>query len=102
MILWLRAKRFFISANVLGGTIDVSCDMCHPDAANTHPKTYPNNQQHLQRVALLRDMIRWCIENPVKGKTLGANDPRLLALEAYILAQRKGVPLALESLSERG
>ena len=25
-------------------------------------------QERLQRVDLLRDMINWCIENPVKGK----------------------------------
>jgi len=42
--------------------------MCHPDGANTHPETYPKFQTQLQRVALLRDMINWCIENPVKGK----------------------------------
>jgi len=30
--------------------------MCHPDAANTHPETYPKYQVQLQRVALLRDM----------------------------------------------
>ena len=65
--------------------------MCHPDAANTHPETYPKYQVQLQRVALLRDMIDWCIENPVKGPTLAPNDPKLRALEAYILAQRKGV-----------
>jgi len=45
-------------------------------------------------VALLRDMISWCIENPVKGQALDPNDERLRALEAYILAQRNGVPLA--------
>jgi thiosulfate dehydrogenase len=89
-----EGKKIFHSAKLLGGTIGVSCDMCHPDAANTHPETYPKYQEQLQRVALLRDMINWCIENPVKGKTLDANDPRLRALEAYILAQRKGVPLA--------
>jgi hypothetical protein len=55
---------------------------------------YPKYQVQLQRVALLRDMINWCIENPVKGKTLSADDPRLRALEAYILAQRNGVALA--------
>ncbi|MFZ2063469.1 MAG: hypothetical protein WAU82_20845, partial [Candidatus Binatus sp.] len=71
----------------------VSCDMCHPDASNTHPETYPKYQVQLQKVALLRDMIDWCIENPVKGKALDPNDPKLRALEAYILAQRKGVPL---------
>jgi thiosulfate dehydrogenase len=88
-----EGKEVFHSADKLGGTIGVSCDMCHPDAANTHPETYPKYQVQLQRVALLRDMIEWCIENPVKGKTMDPNDPRLRALEAYILAQRKGVPL---------
>jgi hypothetical protein len=86
-------NQVFHSAKLLGGTIGVSCDMCHPNASNTHPETYPKYQEQLQRVALLRDMINWCIENPVKGKTLDPNDPKLRALEAYILAQRKGVPL---------
>jgi thiosulfate dehydrogenase len=88
-----EGKRIFHDWKALGGTIGVSCDMCHPDAANTHPETYPKFQVQLQRVALLRDMIQWCIENPVKGKTLGPNDPKLRALEAYIYAQRKGVAL---------
>ena len=86
-------KQVFHSDKMLGGTIGVSCDMCHPDASNTHPETYPKYQVQLQRVALLRDMIEWCIENPVKGKTMDPNDERLRALEAYILAQRKGTPL---------
>jgi hypothetical protein len=88
-----EGKEIFHDANKLGGTIGVSCDMCHPDASNTHPETYPKYQVQLQRVALLRDMIEWCIENPVKGKTMDPNDERLRAIEAYILAQRKGVPL---------
>jgi len=86
-------KRVFHDAKALGSTIGISCDMCHPDAANTHPETYPKYQVQLQRVALLRDMIDWCIENPIKGKALDANDPKLRALEAYIYAQRKGVAL---------
>ena len=86
-------KQIFHDAKAAGGTIGVSCDMCHPDAANTHPETYPKYQVQLQRVALLRDMIDWCIENPIKGKALDPNDPKLRALEAYIYAQRKGVPL---------
>jgi thiosulfate dehydrogenase len=86
-------KQVFHSDKLLGGTIGVSCDMCHPDASNTHPETYPKYQVQLQRVALLRDMIEWCIENPIKGKTMDPNDVRLRALEAYILAQRKGAVL---------
>jgi hypothetical protein len=85
--------RIFHDTKELGGTIGVSCDMCHPDASNTHPETYPKYQVQLQRVALLRDMIDWCIENPVKGKAFNPNDPKLRALEAYIYAQRKGTPL---------
>jgi len=88
-----QGNQIFHSAKLLGGTIGVSCDMCHPNAANTHPETYPKYQEQLQKVALLRDMINWCIENPVKGKSLDPNDPKLRALEAYILAQRKGTPL---------
>jgi thiosulfate dehydrogenase len=83
----------FHDAGKLGGTIAVSCDMCHPNASNTHPESYPKFQVQLGRVALLRDMINWCIENPVKGKPLPDDDRRLRALEAYILAQRKGTAL---------
>ena len=64
--------------------------MCHPNAANTHPETYPKYQVQLQRVALLRDMINWCIENPVKGKALPDDSRSLRALEAYILAAAQG------------
>ena len=88
-----EGKRIFHDAKALGGTNAISCDMCHPDASNTHPETYPKFQVQLGRVALLRDMINWCIENPVRGKPFADDDPRLKALEAYILAQRKGVAL---------
>ncbi|HMJ52788.1 MAG TPA: hypothetical protein VK540_11955 [Polyangiaceae bacterium] len=86
-------SRVFHTGDELGSTIGVSCDMCHPHAANTHPETYPKFQAQLGRVALLRDMINWCIEHPVRGKALSADDPRMRALEAYILAQRKGKTL---------
>lgn len=83
-------SRVFHSGDELGSTVGVSCDMCHPHAANTHPETYPKYQVQLGRVALLRDMINWCIEHPLRGKALASDDPRLRAVEAYILAQRKG------------
>jgi cytochrome c len=88
-----QGNAIFHDATKLGGTIGVSCDMCHPNAANTHPETYPKFQVQLGRVALLRDMINWCIENPVRGKPLADDDDRLKALEAFIIAQRKGVAL---------
>lgn len=100
-LLWKREEDKWIaegykayhSPDALGGTIGTSCDMCHPDGSHTHPETYPKYQSQLKKVALLRDMINWCIENPEKGKPLLENDPRLRAVEAYILSTRKGVAL---------
>ena len=86
----VEGSRIFHSADLLGSTVAVSCDMCHPHAANTHPETYPKFQVQLGRVALLRDMIHWCIEQPVRGRHLEPDDPHMRALEAYILAQRSG------------
>lgn len=89
----VEGSRIFHDANRLGSTVAVSCDMCHPDASNTHPETYPKFQTQMGRVALLRDMINWCIERPVRGERFAPDDPRMRALEAYIYAQRKGTPL---------
>jgi hypothetical protein len=89
----LEGARVFHSGDELGSTISVSCDMCHPDAANTHPETYPKYQVQLGRVALLRDMINWCLQHPVRAPQMSADDPRMRAMEAYILAQRQGTPL---------
>jgi hypothetical protein len=88
-----QGSQIFHSADRLKSEIAVSCDMCHPHAANTHPETYPKFQPQLGRVALLRDMINWCIEHPVRGQVLAADSPEMRALEAFILAQRKGATL---------
>jgi thiosulfate dehydrogenase len=71
----------------------VSCDQCHPDASNTHPETYPKFQQQLGKVAVLGEMINWCIENPLESDPLALDDPRMIALQAYITEQRRKVPL---------
>jgi thiosulfate dehydrogenase len=88
-----RGSQVFHSGQELGSTVGVSCDMCHPNAANTHPETYPKYQVQLGRTVLLRDMINWCIQHPVRGVKLAEDDPRMRALEAYILSARKGTPL---------
>jgi len=75
------------------GTNGVACGQCHPNAANTHPETYPKFQQQLGRVIALREMINWCLMNPLEGETLELDDPRMIALEAYIAYERRGVPL---------
>jgi cytochrome c len=89
----VHGSTIFHSGDELGSTIAVSCDMCHPDASNTHPETYPKFQPQLGRVALLRDMINWCIEHPVRGQKLEPDSAKMRALEAYILAQRKGATM---------
>jgi len=38
-------------------------------------------------------MINWCIQNPLEAEPLAADDPRMIALQAYILSERKGVKL---------
>lgn len=83
----------FHSDKLIGSTNGIACAMCHPNGANTHPETYPKFQLQLRRVALLRDMINWCIEQPARGKKLEPDDPKMRALEAYIMSQRKGVPM---------
>ena len=86
-------SRIFHDAEALGSQVGVSCDMCHPHAANTHPETYPKFQTQLGRAVLLRDMINWCVENPVRGEPLASDGLKMRALEAYIMAQRKGVEM---------
>jgi thiosulfate dehydrogenase len=75
------------------GSNGVACAMCHPHASNTHPETYPKFQTQLKKVAVLRDMVNWCILNPLEGPELPHDDDRMRALEAYMLAQRTGRPL---------
>jgi len=89
----VAGSRVFHDAGELGSTIAVSCDMCHPNAANTHPETYPKFQTQLGRVALLRDMINWCLEHPVRAPRMSEDDPRMRAMEAYIISQRAGKTL---------
>jgi cytochrome c len=75
------------------GTNGVACGQCHPNAANTHPETYPKFQQQLGRVVALRDMINWCLQNPLEGETLEFDSAEMVALEAYVHWERRGVEL---------
>jgi thiosulfate dehydrogenase len=86
-----KGRELWVSADL--GTNGVACAQCHPNAANTHPETYPKFQQQLGRVIALRDMINWCILNPLEGEMLALDDPRMVAMEAYVTYERRGVPL---------
>ncbi|HEY8064596.1 MAG TPA: cytochrome C [Methylosinus sp.] len=76
------------------GTNGVACAQCHPNAANTHPETYPKFQKQLGKVAQLFEMVNWCIRNPLQGANLAPDDPRMTALVSYITFERRGVKLA--------
>ena len=87
-----KGRELWVSPEL--GTNGVACAQCHPNAANTHPETYPKFQQQLGRVIPLRDMINWCLQNPLEGEPLKADDPRMVAIESYIVHERRGVPMA--------
>jgi len=76
------------------GTNGVACAQCHPNAANTHPETYPKFQKQLGRVATLREMINWCLQQPLEGKPLALDSKKMVAIEAYLAWERRGVKLA--------
>lgn len=76
------------------GSNGVVCAQCHPNAANTHPETYPKFQKQLGKVADMWEMINWCIENPLKGEKLAADSAEMVALIAYINFERRGVKLS--------
>lgn len=75
------------------GENGVACAQCHPNAANTHPETYPKFQKQLGRVATIGEMINWCIFNPLEGKNMALDSKKMVSLIAYITHERRNVPL---------
>ncbi len=75
------------------GNNGVVCAQCHPNGANTHPETYPKFQKQLGKVSQLWEMVNWCIRNPLEGKPLAADDPKMTALLTYIAEERRGVAM---------
>ena len=86
-----KGRELWVSSKL--GTNGVVCAQCHPNAANTHPETYPKFQKQLGKVADTWEMVNWCIRNPLQGKSLKADDPDMIALISYIRLERKGVKL---------
>ncbi|MFI3118595.1 MAG: cytochrome C [Methylococcaceae bacterium] len=75
------------------GSNGVACAQCHPNAANTHPETYPKFQKQIGKVIPVWEMINWCLRNPLEGLPLAADDPKMVAIQAYITYERRGVKL---------
>lgn len=75
------------------GSNGVACAQCHPNAANTHPETYPKFQKQIGKVIPVWEMINWCLRNPLEGRPLAADDAKMVAIQAYITYERRGVKL---------
>jgi len=86
-----EGRRLWTSPEI--GSNGVACAQCHPNAANTHPETYPKFQKQLGKVIAQWQMINWCIRNPLEAQPLAADDPRMTALQTYIAYERRGVKL---------
>ena len=86
-----QGRNLWTSAEL--GTNGVVCAQCHPNAANTHPETYPKFQKQMGRVVEIWEMINWCIRNTVEGEDLAAGDAKMIALQSYIAKERRGVAL---------
>ena len=76
------------------GSNGLACAQCHPNAVNTHPETYPKFQKQLGKVAQLYEMVNWCLRNPLEGKPLNPDDPKMTELLSYIAFERRGVKLS--------
>jgi len=79
-------KRMGVSLSRSG----MSCAMCHPFAADTHPHEFPKFQEQMNQLATLRDIINWCIEKPNDGVKLDPDSDAMKALEAYMLWSNRG------------
>lgn len=75
------------------GTNGLACAQCHPNAANTHPETYPKFQKQLGKVATIGEMINWCIRNPLEGKNLALDSKKMVSMIAYMTEERRTVKL---------
>jgi thiosulfate dehydrogenase len=87
-----KGRELWVSPQL--GTNGVACAQCHPNGANTHPETYPKFQQQLGRVIALREMINWCLIHPLEGAALEMESEEMVAIEAYLAWERRGVELA--------
>ena len=86
-----QGRDLWVDGNL--GTNGVACAQCHPNGANTHPETYPKFQQQLGKVVALREMINWCLMNPLEGAPLDLDSAEMVAMEAYLAWERRGVEL---------
>ena len=98
-----KEKKAFAAALALGeklwydrnlGTNGMSCNHCHPDAAATHPETFPKFKSQMGGVVSSQQFINWCVVVPLQGKAFELGGKELTALEAYMVSQNRGQTLS--------
>ena len=72
------------------GSNGLSCNMCHPGGAATHPETYPKFKQQIGRVVTAQEFINWCIVGALHGESQQLGGETLTALEAYQAYMNRG------------
>ena len=86
-----EGRKHFTDGNL--GSNGLACAQCHPNAANTHPETYPKFQKQLGKVVTIGEMINWCIRNPLEGKNLALDSKKMVSIIAYTTEERRKVKL---------
>ncbi len=83
-----RGEQLWLDRNL--GSNGLNCNVCHPDAAATHPETYPKFKQQLGRVVTVQEFINWCIYVALRGQRQEVGGEVLTALEAYQAYKNRG------------
>ncbi|MHB8481439.1 MAG: cytochrome C [Nitrospiria bacterium] len=86
-----KGKKLWFDRNI--GTNGMSCNLCHPDAAATHPETFPKFKSQFGAVVSVQQFINWCVVIPLQGKGFELGGPELTALEAYMVSKNRGQAL---------
>lgn len=98
-----KEKKMFSESLALGeklwydrslGSNGMSCNHCHPDAAATHPETFPKFKSQMGGVVSAQQFINWCVVIPLQGKAFELGGKELTALEAYMVFQNRGQTLS--------
>ena len=100
-------KRLFADPALGNGTL--SCNSCHADYGTKAKKlssgatapsligaaaTFPKVSVRSGQVVTLEEHIQSCIQNPLGGRHLAANDPKLVDLTAYVTWLSSGKPVS--------
>jgi len=87
-----RGKALFNDKSL--GTNGMTCNTCHPEggtkdagkvkAFDNLACKYPKYWEGMSNTVMtLTQVVQWCIVNPLKGKPLAWDDPKLTDLTAY-------------------